>query len=544
MTLPKKLNLKFLIFSFLTLLIVTVAAYSTINNSQKANALNSALSSLTDTAQYQKFYTITTPASSGGNNYLYYELPIIAGGTSTLNPNDYLEVAAIKTETLEDNGTGTFVTVASKTFNYTPAEIAKATSAATVSGKPGMVLKFSPGIGCGTGATCTIYTDPNAVLPADKTYKASPNSRAQVSVSLKIKSSAPTLIDTTAFISAANWVTPGGFPSERVVSQDIWNVAFNYTATAQSTEVNPDTGGNVGNLTSCTPAATAITIGTVYSCDFPLTGTAPFVLPTGGISAKTNQGTNNSSPVSTCTVAASVLTCTGIKTDSTSFIAGAAKVQLAKGTISTTSTWNDKGAVTLVTPVATTEVNPDTGGNVGNLTSCTPAATAITIGTVYSCDFPLTGTAPFTLPTGGISAKTNQGTNNSSPISTCTIAGSVLTCTGVKTDSTSFIAGAAKVQLAKGTISTTSTWNDKGAVTLVVATTTSSATVSSTTISVARSTPTVGQLPTTGGFSVALALISGLGALGSFAYLSRRKGLRDGTADLSVKSKKSKSDIK
>ncbi|MEI6729081.1 MAG: hypothetical protein WCK98_05555, partial [bacterium] len=133
------------------------------------------------------------------------------------------------------------------------------------------------------------------------------------------------------------------------------------------------------------------------------------------------------------------------------------------------STWNDKGALTLI--AATTEVNPDTGGNIGNLTSCTPAATAIVISNTYSCDFPITGAGPFALPTGGISARTNQGTNNSTAVSSCAIVGAaspyILRCTLIKTDNASFTPAAAKVQLAKGAIVAGSTWNDKGALTLI-----------------------------------------------------------------------------
>lgn len=267
--------------------------------------------------------------------------------------------------------------------------------------------------------------------------------------------------------------------------------------------VDPDltTGpGSLGTSTDCV-ATTNVTIGQTYNCSWPITGTGPFTLPTGGIQARTNQGGNNSAPVSTCTISGSVLTCTGISSTGTpsAFTPGSGNVQLGKG--ATPATWPTKSTVNLV--AAATVVNPDPGGNVGNLTSCSPAATSIIIGTTYTCTFPLTGTGPFTLPTGGIQAKTNQGNVNSTPVS-CTVSGSVLTCTGIKTDG-SFTTGTANVQLGQG--STPSTWNNKGTINLAVA-------------------PVV--LPRTGGFEIAAIGLALAGIVGGGTYfLIRRKKVKN-----------------
>jgi hypothetical protein len=350
MTLLKKLNFKLIIFSVLTLLIVVVAAYSTINNSQKANALNSSLTTLTDTIQYQKFYTITTPSSApGGLNYIYYELPIRSSGT-VLDPNTYLEVAAIKSETLQESTPGSGIFNVTNTIDYTASDITKAQSTTTISGNPGLVVRFSPGLPCdttGTATSCLTYTDPNTVPASARTFTASPQSRARVTVTLKLKDTAPTSTN-GLFITEANWVTPGGFPSDRITSVDQWNVALNYTAQSAS-----------------------------------------------------------SSSVDSSVVSSSVTS-------------------------------------SVVSSVTSSVVS----------SSVASSASSVGISSISS---------------------------SSRPSST-----------------------------------------------------------SSSAISVPRSTPSVSQLPITGGFSVALALISGLGAVGSFSYLSRRKGIKDVTGDVSVKSNKPK----
>jgi LPXTG-motif cell wall-anchored protein len=253
------------------------------------------------------------------------------------------------------------------------------------------------------------------------------------------------------------------------------NVAgTNYNASADlditvvaptSVVVDPDltTGpGSLGTSTDCV-AGTNVTIGQTYSCSWPINGTGPFALPTGGIQARTNQNANNSAPVSTCTITGSVLTCIGISSTGTTaaFTPGAGNVQLGDGV--TPTTWPTKSTINLI--AAATEVNPNPGGNVGNLTSCTPPANNIIIGSTYSCTFPLTGSGPFTLPAGGIQARTNQGGINSTPI-TCTVSGAVLTCNGIRTDG-SFTTGTGNVQLGSG--SSPSTWNNKGTVNLAVA---------------------------------------------------------------------------
>ncbi|MEI6728068.1 MAG: hypothetical protein WCK98_00300 [bacterium] len=281
-----------------------------------------------------------------------------------------------------------------------------------------------------------------------------------------------------------------------------WPTKSTVNLVAAATVVDPDltTGpGSIGTSTDCV-AGTNVTIGQPYTCSWPITGTAPFTLPTGGIQARTNQAANNSAPVSTCTITGAVLTCTGISTTGTpgALTPGSANVQLGKG--ATPATWPTKATVNLV--AASTEIDPNTGGNVGNFTSCTPAASNIIIGTTYSCTFPLTGTGPFTLPTGGIQAKTNQGSVNSTTVS-CAVSGSTLVCSGIKTDAT-FTIGSANVQLGQG--ATPSTWNNKGSITLGVATI---------------------VVPRTGGFEIAAIGLALAGIIGGGAYfVIRRKKVK------------------
>ena len=110
----------------------------------------------------------------------------------------------------------------------------------------------------------------------------------------------------------------------------------------------PSGPGSLSNSTDCT-STTNVLIGTTYTCTFPINGTGPFVLPSGGIQARTNQSTNNSTPVPSCTISASILTCTAITTIGTPnpLTPGNGNVQLGKGT--TPATWNNKGVINLTT---------------------------------------------------------------------------------------------------------------------------------------------------------------------------------------------------
>ncbi len=202
------------------------------------------------------------------------------------------------------------------------------------------------------------------------------------------------------------------------------------TVTAASITVDPDLAsgpGSLSNSTDCTSAKN-VTIGTVYTCSFPINGTGPFVLPAGGIQARTNQSANNSTPVNTCTIAASVLTCTGITTVGTpsTLIAGTGNVQLGKGT--TPATWNTKGVVTLVaatSPLTTTDIPSLTvtcgvGGTPGT----------VRVNTTTTCTF--------TLPTNKtLPNNFKLGIGNATPAGTCTVGtginSSLVTCINVPT---------------------------------------------------------------------------------------------------------------
>jgi hypothetical protein len=234
------------------------------------------------------------------------------------------------------------------------------------------------------------------------------------------------------------------------------------TSGSGSTTVDPDLSsgpGSLSNATDCT-SSTLVTIGTTYTCTFPISGTGPFVLPSGGIQARTNQGSNNSTPVSTCTISSSNLICTGITTvgSPSALTAGAGNVQLGKGT--TPSTLNNKGAVLLTTSTGTTI----TATNISNSTNCT-SALSVNVGTTYSCDFPLTGDSNnlYALPTSGIVAGTSTATGQSPA---CTISGNgtaqvKLVCASVPTT-----AGTVGLQNVLLFINGSSSGVDKGDVTL------------------------------------------------------------------------------
>jgi hypothetical protein len=231
------------------------------------------------------------------------------------------------------------------------------------------------------------------------------------------------------------------------------------------------TSANISNSTDCT-TTTNVVIGTTFNCTFPLTGDAGnnYALPTNGILANAATATGNS-PACTITgnsTSNAALSCTSIPT--TGGTPGNQNLGLL---IDGSTTPVTKGAVNLVT-----EVDPDLAsgpGSLSNSTDCT-ASTNVSIGTTYTCTFPINGTGPFVLPSGGIQARTNQSTNNSTPVSSCTISSSNLVCTGITTVGTPnpLTPGNGNVQLGKGT--TPATWNNKGVINLTTASTLCSST--------------------------------------------------------------------
>jgi len=225
------------------------------------------------------------------------------------------------------------------------------------------------------------------------------------------------------------------------------------------TLVNPPlTTADIPGLTLVCGGGNTVPVNSTTTCTFTLpTGKA---LPTSPNDFKLGIGT--ATPAGTCTVTnvtTGAVTCTGVPTGTQT---GNQPIngQIGTGTVTPTGETVNVG----------TAVDPDLAsgpGSLSNSTDCT-STTSVVIGATYTCTFPINGTGPFALPSGGIQAKTNQGTNNSTPVSTCTISGSILTCSGITTVGTpnALTAGSGNVQLGKGT--TPATWNNKGSVLLTV----------------------------------------------------------------------------
>jgi alpha-tubulin suppressor-like RCC1 family protein len=233
--------------------------------------------------------------------------------------------------------------------------------------------------------------------------------------------------------------------------------AFALTGTV-GTPIDPVINTGEGSFGNCTPSGNVL-IGNTYNCTFAINGTPPFALPANGLFVRTNQGANNSTSISSCTISVSTLTCNGIKTDNASFVAGSANIQFSVGSAATT--WTTKGTITLQAPA--TVVDPSIPGIIGDSTNCV-VSNAVTLGDVYTCDFPLTGTLPFALPTTGIFARTKQTAVGSTPVSCNIVISSTLRCNGIKTDN-GIISGPGDVEL--GLTSSPTTWYKKGLVNII-----------------------------------------------------------------------------
>jgi alpha-tubulin suppressor-like RCC1 family protein len=179
--------------------------------------------------------------------------------------------------------------------------------------------------------------------------------------------------------------------------------------------------GNIGASTTCN-TVDQVTIGSTFTCDFPIIGTTgAIILPTGGIVARTQQGVNNSANSSACSVAISqpVLTCTNIPTTggSGTFNVANADVALQFGGA---GNYFDKGDVNLITSFSGAKTI--TPINTGTSTDCISTTSVFISTPLASCSISLIGNISnnYTLPTNGIVAKISTSSSQSSP---CTISG-------------------------------------------------------------------------------------------------------------------------
>ncbi len=213
------------------------------------------------------------------------------------------------------------------------------------------------------------------------------------------------------------------------------------------------TSSNIGNSTDCT-ASLQITIPNTYTCNFPLTGSTSYSLPSNGIVASTSTAVGNSSP---CTVSGSTLTCTNIPTSNA--LVGLQNVNLF---VNASTTPDDRGDVTLIAPIT---IIGDV--NVSNSGDCL-SSTQVIIGEIYACTFSLIGNSYnlYALPANGVVARTEQGAAVTGNSNACTIVNTTLTCTNIPSapNTTSGLANTTMQFDAAGS------YIDKGDVTLVTPT--------------------------------------------------------------------------
>ncbi len=246
---------------------------------------------------------------------------------------------------------------------------------------------------------------------------------------------------------------------------------------------------NVSNSTDCV-STTNLTIGNTYTCTFPITGGVNYMVPAGGIVARTEQGANTTGNSSACTILSTTLTCTNIQSSPTTS-PGLANVTLQ---FNATGGYDDKGDVTLVAPLTTI-----TASNISNSSDCTTLSNVV-LGNSIPCSFSLTGGITYVLPTNGIVAGVQTASGTSIP---CTILGAVLTCSSIPTAGATL--GGQNVNLF---IDGSTTPVDKGDVT-IVSTTISASNVSSSSTCTSATNILIGTtytctFPLIGGTSYAL----------------------------------------
>jgi hypothetical protein len=222
-----------------------------------------------------------------------------------------------------------------------------------------------------------------------------------------------------------------------------------------------------GNSSDCTSATNA-TVGNTQTCTFGLTGGAGnfYSLPSGGVLAAVDTATGTSAA---CTIinnstASAALQCAGIPT-----AGGTAGVQNVQLYVNGSSTGLIRGALNLIYP--TTVISST---NILTSTSCT-SGLSVTIGNTYTCTFPVSGNSYglYSLPSGGIVARTEQGGTTGGNSPACTLVATTLTCSGILSTSTPpFTVNPANVQLQ---FNATGGYTNSGIVSLVAPVTTISA---------------------------------------------------------------------
>jgi hypothetical protein len=208
---------------------------------------------------------------------------------------------------------------------------------------------------------------------------------------------------------------------------------------------------NVQNSGNCT-SASQVVIGNLYSCNFPLTGNTYnlYQLPANGVVARTEQGANTTGNSSACTISSTTLTCTNIPTTPNT-TPGAANVTLQ---FNGTGGYFDRGDVNLVPTVITS-------ANIGNSNSCSTSLN-ILIGNAYDCDFPLSGGVFYTLPQGGVQARSEQGIQFTLSTNNCSIINNnILRCISIPTSNLSQGVGDVALQFGG-----TGSFEDRGVVNL------------------------------------------------------------------------------
>ena len=209
-----------------------------------------------------------------------------------------------------------------------------------------------------------------------------------------------------------------------------------YTATAnasgggsQSQNILVNTVITASNVQNC--STQTITINDPYTCNFSLTGAVvgtSYVLPSGGIVARTQQGLNLAANSDSCTVSGNTLVCANIKTAAASLVAGLGDVALQ---FAGSGGYTDRGDVNLV--VGTT---PITGPNISIV--CTPAS-PVSPNTQVTCTASYPPNKTGTIDWSGTFPSLPGA---SCPAATVNVAGGSITCVATPTTGGTFTATA------------------------------------------------------------------------------------------------------
>jgi Regulator of chromosome condensation (RCC1) repeat len=190
------------------------------------------------------------------------------------------------------------------------------------------------------------------------------------------------------------------------------SVATQATALVKRTVVaNSNIGIQSG---TCTPGT--ISQGEFTDCTFPLIGSTSFILPTNGLRAAITNLSGDSStiigPGNPCSIQATTLTCTNIVSSLSGNVATLGTHEILVYEPGSNTYFFNKAQVTVNSLIiSNSNILPSTDCIDSNL---------VQLGNDYNCTFGLTGSVSnsYTMPAGGVVAKTSGGTANS-PL--CTI---------------------------------------------------------------------------------------------------------------------------